>query len=108
MGMSDASAVLDRSERSTGGYLKQASRASKSLNRVDAAMVDSVLESRVLTALANNPHLPRRRFECETQQGKVVLRGIVGSYYQKQMAQETLRSIEGIHQIENLLQVHWT
>jgi osmotically-inducible protein OsmY len=70
-------------------------------------MPDSVLESRVISALANNPYLPGRQLDCEMQQGKVVLRGIVGSYYQKQMAQETLRSIEGVHQIENLLQVHW-
>jgi osmotically-inducible protein OsmY len=71
-------------------------------------MVDTALESRVLTALKKNPHLPGRQFNCETAEGKVVLRGVVGTYYQKQMAQETLRTIEGVHQIENLLQVHWS
>ena len=70
-------------------------------------MVDTALEGRVMSALANNPFLPRRQVHFETQQGKVVLRGIVGTYYQKQVAQETLRTIEGVHEIENLLQVHW-
>lgn len=71
-------------------------------------MIDSALQSRVMVALKQNPHLPGRRLDCEMSQGRVVLRGVVGTYYQKQMAQETLRSIEGVHQIENLLQVHWS
>ena len=71
-------------------------------------MIDSLLESRVLSALSKNPYLPGRKLQFEMQQGKIVLRGVVGSYYQKQMAQETLRSVEGVHQIENLLQVHWS
>ncbi len=60
-----------------------------------------------MSALAANPHLPGRRVEFEALQGKVVLRGVVRTYYQKQMAQETLRRIEGVQHIENLLQVHW-
>jgi hypothetical protein len=32
----------------------------------------------------------------------------VGSYYQKQMAQETLRRVAGVDQIENELEVCWT
>lgn len=71
-------------------------------------MVDTVLEGRVKSALSRNPFLPGRKVHFEAQQGKVVLRGVVGSYYQKQMAQETLRRIEGVHEIENLLQVHWS
>lgn len=71
-------------------------------------MADTALEGRVMNALARNPFLPGRKVHFETQQGKIVLRGVVGSYYQKQMAQETLRSIEGVHEIENLLQVHWS
>jgi osmotically-inducible protein OsmY len=86
----------------------QASRNKYLFKRADAGMVDSALESRVMSALAKNPYLPGRQLEFEMLPDKVVLRGIVGSYYQKQMAQETLRSIEGVHQIENLLQVHWT
>jgi osmotically-inducible protein OsmY len=71
-------------------------------------MVDPILQDRVMTALEKNPYLPGRQVQFEAQQGKVVLRGVVGSYYQKQMAQETLRRIEGVNHIENLLQVHWS
>jgi osmotically-inducible protein OsmY len=71
-------------------------------------MLDSVLENRVMTALDESPYLPGRQVHFEAQQGRVVLRGVVGSYYQKQMAQETLRRIEGVNHIENLLQVHWS
>ena len=41
----------------------------------------------------------------ETQGGNVVLRGHVPSFFEKQMAQESLRSVEGIHEILNELVV---
>jgi osmotically-inducible protein OsmY len=71
-------------------------------------MVDSALADRALTALVHNPHLPHRTVKLETQEGRVILRGVVRSFYQKQMAQESLRGVEGIHHIENQLQVNWS
>ena len=41
----------------------------------------------------------------ETESGRVVLQGTVGTFYQKQMAQEALRRIEGVREIENRLEV---
>ena len=38
---------------------------------------------------------------------KVTLRGVVGTYYQKQMAQEVLRHVDGVFQITNELEVNW-
>lgn len=70
-------------------------------------MVDSQLAVRALTALEQSPYLPRRQVQLEAQQGRVILKGTVRSYFQKQMAQESLRRIEGVEQIENQLQVHW-
>jgi osmotically-inducible protein OsmY len=35
----------------------------------------------------------------------VILRGKVGSYFQKQMAQEALRGVDGVEAIENCLEV---
>jgi hypothetical protein len=35
------------------------------------------------------------------------LRGVVRSYYQKQMAQEVLLGLEGVEHIENQLEVEW-
>jgi osmotically-inducible protein OsmY len=74
---------------------------------MEATLIDSPLESRVITALERNPYVSRRDLRFETHQGRVTLRGIVHSYFQKQMAQESLRHIEGIDEIENELEVSW-
>jgi osmotically-inducible protein OsmY len=37
----------------------------------------------------------------------VTLKGVVSSYFQKQMAQEALRNVDGIHEIANELEVSW-
>jgi osmotically-inducible protein OsmY len=37
----------------------------------------------------------------------VVLKGSVQSFYQKQMAQESIRRIDGVERIDNLLEVNW-
>ncbi|MGD0784065.1 MAG: BON domain-containing protein, partial [Candidatus Aminicenantales bacterium] len=63
------------------------------------------LEDRVLNALERNPYLPPRTLRFETSEGRVTLRGIVGTYFQKQMAQEALRHLEGIQEIHNELEV---
>jgi osmotically-inducible protein OsmY len=68
------------------------------------------LESRVASALHDSPHLTfpsRRQLRFEAAEGKVVLRGTVRSYFQKQMAQEALRHLDGIAEIENQLEVAW-
>ena len=69
------------------------------------------LEEQVHSALAQSPYLSRRLFRrelhCEAQAGRVTLRGVVSSYFHKQMAQETLRRVDGVEEIENLLEVNW-
>lgn len=67
--------------------------------------LDIPLDDKVLIALEQNPHLARRNLRFEAEQGQVTLRGTVRSYYQKQMAQEVLREIDGICQIHNELEV---
>src|SRR6188472_1457792 len=51
------------------------------------ATAESTLDSLISSAIERNPHLKRRNLRFETQEGRVVLRGTVSSYYQKQMAQ---------------------
>ena len=51
------------------------------------------LDDRVLTALERNPYLARRNLRFETEAGRVTLRGVVNTYFQKQMAQESLRHV---------------
>jgi osmotically-inducible protein OsmY len=65
------------------------------------------LDHRVLHALNESPYLVRRKLRFETTDGRVVLRGTVSSYYQKQMAQEALRRVEGVAEIHNHLEVAW-
>jgi osmotically-inducible protein OsmY len=70
-------------------------------------MIDMPLDHRVLTALEQNPHVARRNLRFETEQGRVTLRGVVDTYYQKQMAQEAIRRVEGVREIANELEVCW-
>ncbi len=68
---------------------------------------ETTLDSMISKAIQKHPHLKRRNLRFETQEGRVVLRGTVSSYYQKQMAQEALRRVEGVDHIENHLEVNW-
>jgi len=70
--------------------------------------MEMALSDRLSTALERNPYLSRRNLRFETEAGKVTLRGVVGSYYQKQMAQEVLRRVDGVSHIQNELEVAWS
>lgn len=70
-------------------------------------MIEMPLNDRVLTALERNPYLARRNLRFETSAGRVTLLGVVNTYYQKQIAQETIRHIDGVDQIDNRLEVCW-
>jgi osmotically-inducible protein OsmY len=63
------------------------------------------LEDLVSSALERSPHRSHRTLRFETHQDRVILRGTVRSWYQKQMAQEMLRCVAGIGEIENQLEV---
>lgn len=65
------------------------------------------LDDRVLTALERNPYLNNRNLRFETEQGRVTLRGVVKTYFQKQMAQEAIRHVDGVSEIANELEVSW-
>lgn len=65
--------------------------------------IDQELEQ----AIENAPHLNRRMLRFEHHSGQVTLRGTVTSYFQKQMAQEAIRSVSGVHGIQNELEVNW-
>lgn len=63
--------------------------------------LDTLLQS----AFDKSPYFNRRRPTVEASDGRIVLRGRVGSWYQKQMAQEVVRSLQSLAQIENELEV---
>lgn len=63
------------------------------------------LDTLLQTAFDKSPYFTRRRPTVETSGGRIVLRGRVGSWYQKQMAQEVVRSLQSLAQIDNELEV---
>ncbi len=65
------------------------------------------LDDQVLTALETSPYIARRNLRFETSAGRVILRGVVSTYFQKQMAQEAIRHIDGVDEIANELEVCW-
>ena len=69
--------------------------------------MDTPLNDQVVSALQSNPHVTPRRLYCLESDGRVVLRGVVGSYFEKQMAQEALRNLEGVSEVSNELEVTW-
>ena len=66
------------------------------------------LEEKVSTALRQSPYVQSRNLRFEASEGRVTLRGQVSSWYQKQMAQETLLRLDGVERVENQLEVCWS
>ncbi len=65
------------------------------------------LRHRVDIAIKGNPHLNGNLVFCQEESGIVVLHGRVGTFFQKQMAQEVLKRLEGVEKIINELEVEW-
>ena len=66
---------------------------------------EATFAEQIDTAITSNPYLSGRRVRIETEDGRVVLLGTVGTYYQKQMAQEAIRRVAGVRGIDNRLTV---
>ena len=69
--------------------------------------VHAPLSDRLHRALSSNPFVPSRLVSVEAADGHVTLKGSVGSFFQKQMAQEAIRRVDGVQLIDNLLEVTW-
>ena len=65
------------------------------------------LERQLNAVVVRHPHLYQRKLSFRTDQGHVTLHGRVRSFFEKQMAQEALRSLDGITSIDNQLEVNW-
>ena len=74
---------------------------------MSTATLTAPLFDRIYDALSTNPHVPTEKVRVETADGHVVLKGSVSSFFQKQMAQEAIRRIDGVEKIDNLLEVNW-
>lgn len=62
---------------------------------------------RVDMAIKQNPHLSRHQVFCQEESGIVILHGRVSTFFQKQMAQESLKKLEGVEKVINQLEVDW-
>jgi osmotically-inducible protein OsmY len=74
---------------------------------MNAQQTTCPLFDRIHSALSTNPHVPNRQVRVEATDGRVVLKGSVRSFFQKQMAQEAIRRIDGVQMIDNMLEVTW-
>jgi osmotically-inducible protein OsmY len=63
------------------------------------------LQSEISSVLHRTPHFLAGNIQAELRDGEVVLKGNVGSYYQKQLAQESVRSVRGVRRVRNELEV---
>lgn len=63
------------------------------------------VEEKFLSILKKDPRLANREVHCQAETGGVILRGWVRSFFEKQLAQEILRRIEGVGEIHNELEV---
>jgi osmotically-inducible protein OsmY len=75
---------------------------------MSTALLSTPLFERIHEALTSNPYVPnRRQVRVEAADGHVVLKGNVRSFFEKQMAQEAIRRVDGVQAIDNLLEVNW-
>ncbi len=103
---------------SVDGLLEETERLVNNLEAADITEVsdaspesdspDYRVDREVGAALKKNPYVMRRKVCHSTDCGCVTLRGDVDSYFAKQMAQESLRSIDGVKTISNKLRVIWS
>lgn len=70
------------------------------------AATDDLLH-RVDLAIRQNPHLSRHQVFCQEESGIVILHGRVSTFFQKQMAQESLKKLDGVEKVINQLEVDW-
>ena len=65
----------------------------------------NVIENQLQLAIQKHPHLQEKSLRFDTCEGRVTMHGSVKTWYEKQMAQEALRNIDGVIQIDNQLTV---
>ena len=88
---------------SVGDSLNQL--ASRGFRRPPRTQSEAELERRAQAHLNASPHNELRSVQCEVHGDVLTLRGRVKSYYLKQLAQESIRGIDGIHRIVNQMVV---
>ena len=66
------------------------------------------LDAQIFRNISSHPNLQSMdNVEFHTSDNFIRLRGNVGSYFEKQLAQETIRNLDKDRTIENELEVSW-
>jgi osmotically-inducible protein OsmY len=55
--------------------------------------------------LRHNPYTEGGKVSCHCESGVLVLQGRLSSYYHKQRAQEAVKELAGVAQVDNRIQV---
>jgi hypothetical protein len=63
------------------------------------------VQAEALARLRTAPFFPIRKTTCSFAHGVLTLHGEVENYFQKQVAQELVRTIDGIQQVVNNIEV---
>jgi osmotically-inducible protein OsmY len=85
----------------------QESRTEEMVDDTSASAAKRIVV-RAMDVLQQRLDSAARQITCEYEDGVLLLRGHLTSYYEKQMAQETLRALEGVDQIINKIEVDAT
>jgi osmotically-inducible protein OsmY len=65
------------------------------------------LANQVISAVVHNPHVNLNTMHIETSGDNVTINGTAQTFFEKQMAQEAIRKIDGVKVIDNHLEVVW-
>ena len=68
---------------------------------------NATITQQMADVVVHHPHLKQRQVHFDNRDGRITIKGSVNSYFEKQLAQEALRNIQGITSIENKLEVEW-
>jgi osmotically-inducible protein OsmY len=71
---------------------------------VQEAVEDAAVVGSVKAAYALNRDLAERAIRVEARSGNVILRGTVGTEFEKSQARSIAESVEGVRSVENLLE----
>jgi len=74
---------------------------------VGPSSIDARLSALARRALANSGYAPLATLDCQVDDGVIILRGIVNSFYLKQVAQESVRRLGVADRIENRVTVEY-
>ncbi len=66
---------------------------------------DATLTAKVKATLINDPDVPARKIDVDTQNGDVILTGVVDTREQKEKAMALARKVEGVHKVIDNMQV---